>query len=100
MPIAPPVPSLRTEVKPLAPDRYKVQFTASRETYDKLRRAQDLLRHRIPNGDVAAIVDRALTLLVRELQKTKHAAVDRPRMPRVEARRACGRYIPADVKRE
>lgn len=32
-------------VVPLAPERYKVQFTVSRETYDKLRRAQDLLRH-------------------------------------------------------
>ena len=56
-----------------------MQFTVSRETYDKLREAQDLLRHRIPNGDVAAIFDRALTLLLAELRKTKHAATERPR---------------------
>jgi hypothetical protein len=39
-----------------------VQFTVSRETYDKLRHAQDLLRHTIPTGDPAVIFDRALTL--------------------------------------
>ena len=45
---APPSPAT---VTPLAPDRYKVQFTVSCETHDKLRRAQDLMRHLIPNGD-------------------------------------------------
>ena len=75
-------PARRTEVKPLAPEQYKVQFTASRETYNKRRQAQDLLRHRIPTGDVATIVDRALTLLLAELHKAKHAAVDRPRVRR------------------
>jgi hypothetical protein len=42
-------------VTPLAPERYKVQFTVSRATHEKLRRVQDLLRHSIPNGDPAAI---------------------------------------------
>ena len=49
---------------PLAPELYKIQITVSRETHDNLRRAQDLLRHVIPDGDPAAIVERALTLLV------------------------------------
>jgi hypothetical protein len=31
-------------VKPLAPERYKVQFTIGQKMHDKLRRAQDLLR--------------------------------------------------------
>src|SRR5687768_17571809 len=35
-------------VTPLSPERYKVQLTVTRETYEKLRRAQDLLRHSIP----------------------------------------------------
>ena len=43
-------------VAPIAPERYTVQFTVSRETHDKLRRAQDLLRHLIPDGDIAAIL--------------------------------------------
>ena len=41
--------------EPTAPAQYKVQLTVSGETYEKLRRAQDLLRHTIPNGDPAAI---------------------------------------------
>src|SRR5690349_20286918 len=35
-------------IAPLAEETYKVQFTASRELRDKLRQAQDLLRHRVP----------------------------------------------------
>jgi hypothetical protein len=50
-------------IAPLAPERYKVQFTVSREVHDQLRHAQDLLRHAIPNGDPAAIFARALALL-------------------------------------
>jgi hypothetical protein len=94
-----PPPSKRPAVvSPLAPERYKVQFTASRETYDKLRRAQDLLRHTIPDGDPAAIVDRALTLLLSHLEKAKLAATERPRPPRTAAARS--RHIPAAVRRE
>ena len=62
------------EIKPLAPERFKVQCTVSRDTYDKLRQAQDLLRHSIPTGDPAAIFDRALTLLLEDLLKPRFAA--------------------------
>ena len=37
-------------VRPLAPERYKVQFTVSGETHAKLRQVQDLVRNTIPNG--------------------------------------------------
>jgi HNH endonuclease len=86
------------EVKPLAPERYKVQFTVSRDTYEKLRQAQDLLRHTIPTGDPAAIFDRALTLLLAQVSKTKLAATTHPRPGR--AARPGSRHIPAAVKRE
>jgi hypothetical protein len=36
---------------PLAPERYKLQFTISGETHAKLRRVQALGRHVIPSGD-------------------------------------------------
>jgi hypothetical protein len=71
---APPREAKPAELKPIAPERYKIQFTASRETCEKLRRAQDLLRHAVPAGDPAVIVDRALTLLIAELERTKSAA--------------------------
>ena len=67
------------EVKPLAPERFKVQFTVGRDTYEKLRQVQDLPRHSIPTGDPSAIFDRALTLLLAQLSKTKFSAAGGPR---------------------
>jgi 5-methylcytosine-specific restriction endonuclease McrA len=80
----------RSIVTPLAPARFKVSFTIGAETYAKLREAQDLLRHAIPDGDVAALFDRALTLLLREAAKTKHAATAQPRAPRGSSPRPVG----------
>jgi hypothetical protein len=85
------------EVKPLAPERYKIQFTASRETYEKLRQVQDLIRHTVPNGDPAVIFERALTLLLAELERTKFAAAPRPRPSR--GADGASRHIPAAVRR-
>lgn len=84
-------------IEPLAPERYKVQFTVSKEMYDKLRFAQALLRHQIPDGDMAAIFDRALGALLEELMKQKLAATDRPRG--ASSTNPHSRHIPAEVKR-
>jgi hypothetical protein len=85
-------------VMPLAPERYKIQFTASREAHDKLRRAQSLLRHVIPNGDPAAVFERALDALLAELERKKLAVTERPRPGK---RLSPGsRHIPAAVRRE
>ncbi len=94
--IAPP-PARPAVVTPLAPQRYKVQFTASAETYQKLRSAQDLLRHQVPDGDLGTIMDRALTALLRDLARQKFAATDRPRGSGGVAPNS--RHIPAEVKR-
>jgi hypothetical protein len=91
-------PTRPPEVKPLAPERFKVQFTVGRDTYDKLRQVQDLLRHSIPTGDPAAIFDRALTLLLAELSKTRFSAAGRPRPGRQT--KSGSRHISAAVKRE
>ncbi len=74
-----------------------MQFTASAETYEKLRLAQALLRHQIPDGDLGTIVDRALTVLLADLARKKFAATDRPRGGRGTA--PGSRHIPAEVKR-
>lgn len=95
-PCVPPLPR-PAEVKPVAPERYKIQFTVSRETYEKLRRAQDLLRHTVPTGDPAIVFERALDLLVAELERTKLAMTQRPRAPRDA--KIGSRHIPAAVRR-
>jgi hypothetical protein len=68
----------RPGVKPLAADRYEIRFTASAATRDKLKVAQDLLRHAIPSGDLAAIFDRALSELIEAHSRRKMAVVRRP----------------------
>jgi hypothetical protein len=69
----------RPIIKPTSPERYRVQFTVGRETHDKLRRLQDLLRREIPDGDPGAIFDRAVTLLLEKVEKQKLGGATRPR---------------------
>ncbi|MGH9197228.1 MAG: HNH endonuclease, partial [Acidimicrobiia bacterium] len=59
--------------------------------------AQNLVRHRIPNGDLAAIFDLALTALLQNLAEKKLAATNRPRATREQTQGS--RHIPASVKR-
>jgi len=95
----------RPVIAPLAPQRYKVQFTANAETHAKLLRPQELLRPEISDGDVGEIIDRALTALLKDLTKRKFAATDRPRESGPDRPRGSrgtvprSRHIPAEVKR-
>jgi hypothetical protein len=84
-------------VVPTAPGRYRVQFTASEELEKKIARARALLRHKIPSGDLAAIVDEAMTVLVAKLERRRCAATERPRTgtPAVST----SRHVPAAVRR-
>ena len=61
----------RHEAAPVSASDYRLQVTISAGTHDKLRRAGDLLRHTIPDGNVAAILDRALTLLRADVEKRR-----------------------------
>ncbi len=63
----------RPRIEPLAAARYKVQFTASEQLVGKLRQAQELLRRQVPDGDPAAICERALDLLIESLMKKRFA---------------------------
>jgi hypothetical protein len=87
----------RALIAPLAPERYLIRVTVSGEAHAKLRRAQELLRHAIPNGDPAAIVERALTVLVEQLERTRLAKVRTPRSTVTAA--ANTRRVPANVRR-
>ena len=84
-------------VAPCAPERYRLQVTISREAHETLRRVQDLLRHAIPSGDPAAIVERALVVLLGELERKKSAKTDHPRV--AGALTPGSRHVAAAVKR-
>ncbi len=97
---APQRPMHRPAITLLAPERYRVQFTIGAATHEKLRRAQELLRREIPDGDPGALFDRALTLLLEDVARKKLAATANPRRSqRTGARSRHDRYIPAPVKR-
>ena len=90
-------PSAPSVVRPLAPERYKVQFTIGPETHRKLQKLQDLMRHAVPRGDLAEIFDRAITLLLEQVERRKLAETPCPRPATI--RSPIGRHVPAVVKR-
>ncbi|HEY2941425.1 MAG TPA: hypothetical protein VGN09_03225, partial [Vicinamibacteria bacterium] len=84
--------------KPLSPGRERVCFTMDTSTVAKLKQAQDLLRHAIPQNDPGQVIDRALDLLIKDIERKKCGITDRPRPGRRKKRD--DRYIPAEVRRE
>ena len=84
-------------VQPLAPERFKIQFTIGAETRDKLNEVQDLLRHSIRTGDLAEIFDRAITLLLKDARRQRFAGTQRLRSGRELL--PDSRHVPAAVQR-
>ena len=96
------VAARRPIVAPLAPERYRVQFTIGKAAERKLRRLQELLKREIPDGDPAVIFDRALTVLLEKVESRKHGVTARARTPKpdVPATAARSRHMPAAVRRD
>jgi 5-methylcytosine-specific restriction endonuclease McrA len=92
-----PRPDAPCIITPLGPDRYKIQCTITCETHDKLRRAQDLLRHVVPTGDPGVVFGRALDTLLRALERTKSGTTRGRRQ--TSARRTRSRHITRAVRR-
>ena len=89
-----------TQVEPLAPGRYKVQFTASAELHDKLERLRALMRPSVPDGDLAAIVEQAVTEKLQRLEARRFARTQAPRKTLAQSETSpATRQIPAAVRR-
>lgn len=100
--LPPPVLPARAVVVPLAPERFKIQITVTRDTHDTLRTLQDLMRHSVPSGDAAEIVSRALRLLLEHVRRRRTSAVKRPRTEHRDALPSAApatRHLEAAVKR-
>ena len=83
-------------VEPLAPARYKIQFTASAELKDKMERLQALM----PDSDLAAIIEDAVTEKLERLESKRFGRVKAPRKSLEETDTSpSSRYIPAPVRR-
>ena len=84
-------------VRPQSTDRFQIQVTVAGETVEKLRLARDMLRHTLPAGHEADVLERALTALLADLARKKFAATERPRSSKEPPEDS--RNVPAEVKR-
>jgi len=93
-------PSPPAILQPLASARYKVQFTASAQLHDKLERLRALLRSEVPNGDLGAIIERAVTEKLERLEGRRFAMTSSPRKGLAATDTSpSSRRIPAAVRR-
>ena len=90
----PPTPAV---LAPLSPERFRLQLTISREAHDVLRRVQELARHSVPNGDPAVLFERAIRLLLEQLERQRCGAVRRARTATTTATHS--RHVPAAIRR-
>jgi len=87
-------------IEPLAPGRYKVQFTAGAELRDKLDRLRALMRSSVPDGDLAAIIDAAVTERLERLEARRFGRTKAPRKASPVAQEPpSSRHVPAAVRR-
>jgi len=94
--------AVRTVVEPLSPARYRVQFTAGPEFCEKLDRLKELMRSSVPDGNLAAVLEAAVTEKLERLEAKRFGSTRRPARPgraRAASDVSHGRYVPAAVRR-
>jgi hypothetical protein len=93
-----PAMSFVSALQPLSPSRYKVQFTAGPELHDDLERLRALMRSDVPDGDLAAIIGRAVREMRQRIEARRFAQTKSPRKkaPRPDD---SSRYVPAEIRR-
>jgi hypothetical protein len=85
-------------VEPLSPGRYKVQFTASSDLRDKLERLAALMRSEVPDGDLGAILELAVTEKLERLEARRFGRTASARKSLASTAPAT-RHVPAAVRR-
>lgn len=93
-------PKRPATVEALSPGRYGVRFTATAELHEKLERLQALMRRSVPDGDLATVIEIAVT---REIERLEARRFGKTRAPRTKLDEADttprSRYIPAAIRR-
>lgn len=79
---------LRFKIEPTGPSRYRVHFTATDELRDKLERLRDALRTIVPTGDLAAVIEIAVSEKLQRVEARRLGAACRrvPKGQRPKAR--------------
>jgi hypothetical protein len=95
-----PAPARPALVEPLAPGRYQVRFTASLELREKLERLQALMRSSVPDGDLARIIEVAVSEKLERVEAKRFGRTRAPRSHPAETDSTpASRHIPAAVRR-
>ena len=98
-------PSSASVVQPLSPGRYKVQFTASAELHHKLERLKALMGSKGRDGDLAVVIEQAVTEKLERLEARRLGRTRAPRRGPAEMRETqtsaspSSRHVPAAVQR-
>lgn len=94
-------------IQPVAEDRFTIKLTVSKAFVDTLDEAKRVLSHRVPTGEVEAVLRAALEdLIAREAKRNapkvakKEAPRSAPSPQRPPAGRGSRKAIPAAVRRE
>jgi 5-methylcytosine-specific restriction endonuclease McrA len=88
----------RPRVAPLAAERFALQVTIGRGTYDKLCHAQALLGRANPSGELEGVLDRALEALIATLERRKFGAARGTRRRTPQPSKSL-RHVPIHVRR-
>jgi 5-methylcytosine-specific restriction endonuclease McrA len=75
-----PKPDAPAKIRQLSGERFKVEFTASAELRDKLELCRDLMSHVNPSRDLAVVIERAVDLLLSDLERSRLKRTKRPRV--------------------
>jgi hypothetical protein len=95
-----PPPARAATVEPVGPARFRVRFDASADLRDKLERLQALMRPSVPDGDLAKVIELAVTRELERLEARRFAKTKKPRARVAQTdTRPKSRYIPAAVRR-
>lgn len=68
----PPTPARRSMTEPISANEYKLQILADEETYHYVQELRGMMRHRIPDGDLAKICKLALRNLHQQVMKERY----------------------------
>jgi hypothetical protein len=66
-------PLKRSSCAALGPGSYRLQVTVHQALHDKLEQLKQLLRHQVPDADLATIIERAVDLLLAKTLKGRFA---------------------------
>jgi hypothetical protein len=88
-------------IEPLGRGRYKVQFMASAAFCERVERLKALMLSAIPDGDLARIIETAVTEALDRREARRFAKVKAPRKTLADTDTAAStsRYLPAPVRR-